>query len=303
MHEKEIEIRWRDCDPYGHVNHAVFLTYLEEVRDEWLIAAVGEDALGYVVARVEIDYRRELTQRDDRITARLRLDSLGTSSVRTVEELVRRGRDRSRRGEGRPRGLRRAAPPATAHRRGARRARACLRRCSARCASGRSSSRTGSSRPRTRRRSSTTICRRRTSSPTTRRAQAAATGLIVLEATAVDPSGLLTPHTLAGYREESTAGFARVAEAVRPHGTRLFVQLFHGGREQIASAPRTPAISASAIPSRRFHVEPRAATAADIEAILDGYARSAANVAAAGLDGIEVSAAHEYLAAQFFTRG
>ena len=127
------------------------------------------------------------------------------------------------------------------------------------------------------------------------------TGLIVLEATAVDPSGLLTPHTLAGYLEASTAGFARVAEAVRPHGTRLFVQLFHGGREQIASPPRTPAISASAIPSRRFHVEPRAATATDIEAILDGYARSAANVAAAGLDGIEVSAAHEYLAAQFFT--
>jgi acyl-CoA thioester hydrolase len=88
VHSKEIEIRWRDCDPYGHVNHAVFLTYLEEVRDEWLIGAVGEDALGYVVARVEIDYRRELTQRDDRVRARIRLDSLGTSSVRTVEELV-----------------------------------------------------------------------------------------------------------------------------------------------------------------------------------------------------------------------
>ena len=128
-------------------------------------------------------------------------------------------------------------------------------------------------------------------------------GLIVLEATAVDPSGLLTPHTLAGYRDDSTAGFARVAQAVRPHGTRLFVQLLHGGREQIASPPRTPAISASAVPSRRFHVEPRAATPADIESILDGYARSAANVAAAGLDGIEISAAHNYLAAQFFTPG
>jgi acyl-CoA thioester hydrolase len=88
VHEKEIEIRWRDLDPYGHVNHAVFLTYLEEVRDEWLMTAVGDDALGYVVARVEMDYRRELTQRDDRVVARIRLDSLGTSSVRTVEELV-----------------------------------------------------------------------------------------------------------------------------------------------------------------------------------------------------------------------
>jgi acyl-CoA thioester hydrolase len=88
VHEKEIEIRWRDLDPYGHVNHAVFLTYLEEVRDEWLITAVGDDALGYVVARVEIDYRRELTQADDRVVARIRLGSLGTSSVRTVEKIV-----------------------------------------------------------------------------------------------------------------------------------------------------------------------------------------------------------------------
>jgi len=91
VHEKEIEIRWNDLDPFGHVNHAVFLTYLEEVRDEWLAEAVGGETIDYVVARVEIDYRRELTHRDDRVTARIRLDSLGTSSVRTLEELVTRG--------------------------------------------------------------------------------------------------------------------------------------------------------------------------------------------------------------------
>ena len=88
-----------------------------------------------------------------------------------------------------------------------------------------------------------------------------------------------------------------------PHGTRLFVQLFHGGRELIACAPRPPALSSSAVPSPRFHTEPRAATAEDIAAILDGYARSAAAMAEAGLDGIEVTAAHGYLAEQFFTPG
>ncbi len=87
MHEKEIEIRWNDLDPFGHVNHAIFLTYLEEVRDEWLARAMG-DTMDYVVARVEIDYRRELVLGDDRVTARVRLDSLGTSSIHTVEELV-----------------------------------------------------------------------------------------------------------------------------------------------------------------------------------------------------------------------
>ena len=90
MHEKEIEIRWRDLDAYGHVNHAVFATYLEEVRDEWLELALGRDGdlWDYVVARVAIDYRRELRLEDDRVRARCGLDSLGTSSVRTREAVV-----------------------------------------------------------------------------------------------------------------------------------------------------------------------------------------------------------------------
>lgn len=126
-------------------------------------------------------------------------------------------------------------------------------------------------------------------------------GLIVLEATAVHPSGLLTPHTLAGYREEIVPGLARVAEAVHKHGTRLFVQLFHGGREQISSPPRPPALAPSAVPSLRFHVEPRALSADEIASVVDGYGRAAVLADAAGLDGVEVSAAHEYLGAQFFT--
>ena len=90
MHEKQIEIRWRDQDAYGHVNNAVYLTYLEEVRDEWLERALGDsgDAWGYVTARVAIDFRRELTQDDDAIVARLWLTRIGTSSVTTREEIV-----------------------------------------------------------------------------------------------------------------------------------------------------------------------------------------------------------------------
>src|ERR671914_1984076 len=81
-------------------------------------------------------------------------------------------------------------------------------------------------------------------------------GLIVLEATAVHESGLLTDHTLAGYVPAIVPRYRMVAQAVNPHGTRLFVQLFHGGREQIASPPRAPALAPSAIPSQRYKVEP-----------------------------------------------
>jgi 2,4-dienoyl-CoA reductase-like NADH-dependent reductase (Old Yellow Enzyme family)/thioredoxin reductase len=125
-------------------------------------------------------------------------------------------------------------------------------------------------------------------------------GLIVLEATAIHESGLLTSHTLGGYLPDIVEGYRRVAAAVRPHGTRLFVQLFHGGREQIASAPRSPALAPSAVPSARFRTEPRAARAHELEEIVAGFAVGAELAAAGGLDGVEVSAAHRYLIEQLF---
>ena len=65
-------------------------------------------------------------------------------------------------------------------------------------------------------------------------------GAIFLEATAVDPTGLLTSHTLGGFLPGIVPGYAQLADAVHEHGSALFVQLFHGGREQISAAPRAP---------------------------------------------------------------
>jgi acyl-CoA thioester hydrolase len=89
VHEKRLEIRWRDLDAYNHVNNAVYLTYLEEARDEWLEQALGQDgaAWRYVLARVAIDFRRELSQDDDQVVASCALARIGNSSVTTREEL------------------------------------------------------------------------------------------------------------------------------------------------------------------------------------------------------------------------
>ena len=88
-HEKRIEIRWRDLDAFGHVNHVVFLTYLEESRDEWLGGTLGdpERVWDWVVAHVEVDYRRELGLADDTVIATCRLARIGRSSVSTHEEV------------------------------------------------------------------------------------------------------------------------------------------------------------------------------------------------------------------------
>jgi acyl-CoA thioester hydrolase len=89
IHEKRIEIRWADLDVYAHVNHVVYLTYLEEARDEWLGRALGDpsDVWSYVVARVAIDYRQELGLEDDEVVATCRLVRIGNSSVVTKEEV------------------------------------------------------------------------------------------------------------------------------------------------------------------------------------------------------------------------
>lgn len=90
MHEKRIEIRWRDVDAYLHVNNAVYATYLEECRDEWIAGALGEsgDPWDFVLARVAIDFRRELTQADDAVLVRCSLARIGTSSLTLTEEIL-----------------------------------------------------------------------------------------------------------------------------------------------------------------------------------------------------------------------
>jgi acyl-CoA thioester hydrolase len=93
LHEKQIEIRWRDVDAYRHVNNAVYATYLEECRDEWIEVALGRQAAlwDFVLARVAIDFRRELRQEDDLVVVRIGLERVGRSSVTTREEIRTRG--------------------------------------------------------------------------------------------------------------------------------------------------------------------------------------------------------------------
>ena len=91
MHEISIRIRWRDVDFYGHVNNAVYLNYLEECRDRLVDDLFGTDeAWDFVLARVAIDYRSELTQADGEVRVRCGVLGFGTSSVRTWERVEKR---------------------------------------------------------------------------------------------------------------------------------------------------------------------------------------------------------------------
>jgi len=85
--EHPVDVRWRDTDALGHVNHAVFLTYLEEGRDAFFVQTFGGEP-DYVVARIEIDLRAEVRHPQRRVTVRLAVEHLGTTSLTTRETIL-----------------------------------------------------------------------------------------------------------------------------------------------------------------------------------------------------------------------
>jgi len=62
------QVRFRDLDAMGHVNNAVFLTYIESARFAFLDhlgAASGVDNMPIIVARIEIDFRAPVSLGDE----------------------------------------------------------------------------------------------------------------------------------------------------------------------------------------------------------------------------------------------
>jgi len=85
-----VEVRFRDCDAMGHVNNAVYLTYLEIARFAyWKAAEIGrlEGDISYIIARVEIDFRASAVP-GDVIDVAISVRAIGRSSF-TMEYEIR----------------------------------------------------------------------------------------------------------------------------------------------------------------------------------------------------------------------
>jgi len=79
-----IEVRFRDCDPLGHVNNAVYLTYLENAR---FAIWKAQGVTGVILARAEVDFRSQ-SRYGDELEVRRRLEGFGRSSFRYEYEIV-----------------------------------------------------------------------------------------------------------------------------------------------------------------------------------------------------------------------
>ena len=92
-----LDVRFRDCDPMGHVNNAVYLTYLEQARlslwrERWRVdpRSPGE---GIILARAEVDFKSPAVY-GETLEVRVSVTAIGRSSFTYEYEMVDAGSGR-----------------------------------------------------------------------------------------------------------------------------------------------------------------------------------------------------------------
>lgn len=149
-------------------------------------------------------------------------------------------------------------------------------------------------------------------------------GLVMAEATGVVPEGRISLGCLGLWNDEQEAAFTRIAQLVHSHGATFGVQLAHAGRkastyrslpgEPTGSVPldgaapesrdagrngwQTVGPSAIAFPGLR---EPRALSTSEIADLIEAFRASADRAVRAGIDVVELHAAHGYLLHEFLS--
>lgn len=126
-------------------------------------------------------------------------------------------------------------------------------------------------------------------------------GLIVSEITAVHESAGFSGQLLNAFSRERVPAYKRLVDVVKGHGTKIFGQLFHPGREIVSTSHGMlpVAYAPSAVPNERFHIMPKPMPVSMIREIVEGFALNGAHLIEAGYDGVEIVASHGYLPAQF----
>ncbi len=138
-------------------------------------------------------------------------------------------------------------------------------------------------------------------------------GLILTEATAVEPEGRISPDDLGLWKDEHIEKLARIAAFVKSHGSVLGMQLAHAGRKAStygsgkgtgyvpgAEGGWTP-LAPSAIPFDEKAPTPQALDEKRIVQIAENFRKAARRAHEAGLEVLEIHAAHGYLIHEFLS--
>ena len=130
-------------------------------------------------------------------------------------------------------------------------------------------------------------------------------GLLVVEATYVDPRGKRLHHNAMLDDDRYIPGMRRLVAAIHATGACAALQLNDGGRESVPEVSGAPPRAPSVVPSRftavGAPVVPRELTVAEIHEMVARFTEAALRARAAGFDAIELHGAHGYLIGQFLS--
>ena len=127
-------------------------------------------------------------------------------------------------------------------------------------------------------------------------------GLIIFEATGILPNGRISDRCLGLWKDEQIAPLRRVVDACHRGGARVAVQLAHAGRKCIATkSSHVVAPSHIRFSDAPEYRDPEELTPLEIETIVEAFGQAAARASVAGVDAVEVHAAHGYLIHQFLS--
>lgn len=124
-------------------------------------------------------------------------------------------------------------------------------------------------------------------------------GLVIVEATGVEPRGRISNNDLGIWDDEHIAGLKKIVEQVHAQGGKIGIQLAHAGRKSqvVDSTPVAPSAIAF---SEEYHL-PTALTVEEMQEIVQKFVQGAERAVAAGFDMIELHAAHGYLINEFLS--
>jgi 2,4-dienoyl-CoA reductase-like NADH-dependent reductase (Old Yellow Enzyme family) len=125
-------------------------------------------------------------------------------------------------------------------------------------------------------------------------------GLVIVEATAVQPDGRIVPGSLGLWEDGQIAGMGRLAAAIKGQGAAAVVQLNHAGARCTPAGGELQGASPSGV-AFRPDVAPFAMSQEQISSMVMAFADAARRAAQAGFDGVEIHGAHMYLISQFLS--
>ena len=127
-------------------------------------------------------------------------------------------------------------------------------------------------------------------------------GLIITEDYRINPNAAGYPAVAALYDESQISSHKKLVDAVHKHGSKIFAQIYHAGRQANHNVNGgIQPVSSSPVPCPWNKEVPHELTVEEIQELVRQFGVTASNAKKAGFDGIEIHAAHGYLIHEFLS--